>query len=129
MKLGEVLFQVRVPGASRETIALFSQATQDPNPIHIDDAFALRCGFAQVIQQGPMTTAHFARLLAEHCGADQVRSLDLSFIAPVFPLEDLELRATVERVTDAEVALALVAQKADGTLTAKGQAQVAILSP
>ena len=126
MKTGEVLFQVRVPGSSRETIALFSQATQDPNPIHIDDVFALRCGFAQVIQQGPMTTAHFARLLAEHCGADQLRSLDVSFSAPVFPLEDLDLRATVEQVEDGVMLLALVAQKADGTVTAKGQAQVAL---
>lgn len=129
MNAGDLLFQVRVPGSSRATIALFSQATQDPNPIHTDDAFALRCGFAQVIQQGPMTTAHFARLLAEHCGADQVRSLDVSFIAPVFPLEDLDLRATVEQITDAGVWLALAAQKADGTLTAKGQAQVALPKP
>ena len=128
MKTGEVLFQVRVPGSSRETIALFSQATQDPNPIHIDDAFALRCGFHQVIQQGPMTTAHFARLLADHCGVDQVRSLDVSFSAPVFPLEDLDLRATVEQVADGMALMALVAQKVDGTVTAKGQAQVALHS-
>ena len=126
MKVGDVLFEVRVPGSSRETIVLFSQATQDPNPIHIDDAFALRCGFSQVIQQGPMTTAHFARLLADHCGADQVRSLDVSFSAPVFPLEDLALRATVEQVADGMALLALVAQKVDGTVTAKGQAQVAL---
>ena len=126
MKVGDVLFEVRVPGSSRATIALFSQATQDPNPIHIDDACALRCGFSQVIQQGPMTTAHFARLLADHCGADQVRSLDVSFSAPVFPLEDLDLRATVEQVADGMALLALVAQKVDGTVTAKGQAQVAL---
>ena len=128
MKVGDVLFEVRVPGSSRETIALFSQATQDPNPIHIDDAFALRCGFSQVIQQGPMTTAHFARMLADHCGADQVRSLDVSFSAPVFPLEDLDLRATVEQVADGTALMALVAQKVDGTVTAKGQAQVALHS-
>jgi acyl dehydratase len=128
MNAGEVIFDARVPGSSRETIALFSQATQDPNPIHIDDVFALRCGFAQVIQQGPMTTAHFARLLAEHVGLGQLRSLDVSFSAPVFPLEDLQLSATVEQVADGLALLALVAKKADGTVTAKGQAQVALYS-
>ena len=128
MNAGEVIFDARVPGSSRETIALFSQATQDPNPIHIDDAFALRCGFAQVIQQGPMTTAHFARLLAEHVGLGQLRSLDVSFSAPVFPLEDLQLSATVEQVADGLALLALVAKKADGTVTVKGQAQVALYS-
>ena len=76
-----------------------------------------------------MTTAHFARLLAEHCGADQLRSLDVSFSAPVFPLEDLDLRATVEQVEDGLALLALVAQKTDGTVTAKGQAQVALQQP
>lgn len=129
MKKGDLLFQVRIPGSSRETIALFSQATQDPNPIHTDDAFALRCGFDQVIQQGPMTTAHFAHLLAEHGGADRLRSLDLSFSAPVFPQEDLDLRATVEQVQDGMALLALVAQKTDGTVTAKGQAQIALHQP
>jgi len=128
MKAGDQVFDIQVAGSSRETIALFSQATQDPNPIHIDDAFALRCGFNQVIQQGPMTTAHFARLLSEKWGAGRVRSLDVSFSAPVFPLEDLRLTATIEQVSDGLVVLALLAKKLDGTVTAKGHAQVAVES-
>ena len=59
----------------------------------------------------------------------QLRSLDLSFSAPVFPLEDLDLRATVEQVQDGIALLALVAQKTDGTVTAKGQAQIALHQP
>src|SRR5262249_57879847 len=65
---GDVVLDQTLPGASRAAIALFSQATEDPNPIHVDEEFAKRCGFPQVIQQGPMTTAHFARLLGERCG-------------------------------------------------------------
>lgn len=124
MKTGQVLFDVEIPGSSREMIALFSEATEDPNPIHVDDDFAHDCGFPQVIQQGPMTTAHFGRLLAEAVGTGQVKTLDVSFSAPVFPLEALRLSAVVAEVRDGRAQLALQAQKADGVVTAKGTAEV-----
>ncbi|WP_151447089.1 MaoC family dehydratase [Lacisediminimonas profundi] len=124
MKTGQVLFDVEIPGSSRELIALFSEATEDPNPIHVDDDFAHDCGFPQVIQQGPMTTAHFGRLLAEAVGAGQVKMLDVSFSAPVFPLEALRLNAVVGEVRDGRAQVVLQAQKADGVVTAKGTAEV-----
>ncbi len=126
MKAGDVAFDVQVPGTPRDLIALFSQATEDPNPIHVDDAFAKSCGFPQVLQQGPMTTAHFARLLAQHFGAPAVQVLDVSFVAPVFPMESLRLVATVKEVQPAVVTLDLQASKSDGSVTARGTAQVRI---
>jgi acyl dehydratase len=127
MKPGEVVFDVRLPGSSREAIALFSLATEDPNPIHVDDAFAARCGFPQVIQQGPMTTAQFARLLAEAVGAARLKTIDVSFSAPVFPLEALQLTATVagQGAAADTVRIELLARKQDGTVTARGSAEVA----
>jgi acyl dehydratase len=126
MKPGDVVFDVRLPGSSRQAIALFSLATEDPNPIHVDDAFAERCGFPQVIQQGPMTTAHFARLLAEAVGAARLKVVDVSFSAPVFPLEALQLTATVAEQSAADtIRIDLLARKQDGTVTARGSAQVA----
>ena len=121
---GQVVFDTEVPGSSRPTIALFSEATEDPNPIHVDAAFARRCGFPDVIQQGPMTTAHFARLLAAAFGGERLRVLDVSFSAPVFPLEALRFKATAGETTSGRVHLDLVAEKADGTVTARGYAEV-----
>lgn len=126
MNQGQLLFDVEIEGSTRPGIALFSEATEDPNPIHVDDAFAHRCGFPQVIQQGPMTTAHFARLLAGAVGAERLKVLDVSFSAPVFPLESLRLKATVAEVQDGRARIDLIAQKADGTVTAKGTAEVAV---
>ena len=60
---GAIVLDTVVQGATRDRIALFSQGTEDPNPIHTDKAFAESAGFPDVLQQGPMTTAHFARLL------------------------------------------------------------------
>jgi acyl dehydratase len=124
MQVGDVVLDARLPGASRAAIALFSQATEDPNPIHVDEAFARRCGFAQVIQQGPMTTAHFARALGERFGSARLKLLDVTFTAPVFPEEPLRLTARVSKI-DGDVTLELAAAKADGTMTAKGFAVIA----
>lgn len=121
---GQVVFDTEVPGSSRPTIALFSEATEDPNPIHVDATFAQRCGFPDVIQQGPMTTAHFARLLAAAFGSERLRVLDVSFSAPVFPLETLRFKATAGETDGGRARLELVAQKADGTVTARGYAEV-----
>lgn len=120
---GDVIFDEARPGATREQLALFSAGTEDPNPIHVDDAFAQRAGFPTVLQQGPMTTAHFAALLAARFGA-RLRSLDVTFTAPVFVGDALRLVARVESVGET-VTLALAATKPDGTETARGAAVIA----
>ena len=123
-KPGDIVFRHEVPGSSMPAIAMFSIATEDPNPIHTNEQFAHDCGFPQVIQQGPMTTAHFARLLAETVGANRLKVLDLSFTAPVFPEEPLTLTATVRKI-EANITIDLSAEKKDGTVTAKGFALIA----
>ena len=119
---GDRLFDTTLPGADRARIAEFSVATEDPNPIHTDEDFARAAGFPTVLQQGPMTTAHFARLLAERVGQDRLRWLDVTFTAPVFPGEALRIEAVVTAVREDAVACTLTAAKADGTVTARAEA-------
>ena len=123
LKQGDVIFDEARPGASRERLALFSAGTEDPNPIHVDDAFAKRAGFPAVLQQGPMTTAHFGDLLAARFGS-RLKSLDVTFTAPVFVGDALRLVAKVESV-GGDIVCALTAHKPDGTLTARGTATIA----
>lgn len=125
VNVGDVIFRAEVPGSSLEAIALFSVATEDPNPIHVDPEFARDCGFDQVIQQGPMTTAHFAQLLAKRFGVERLVSLDLAFTAPVFPNESLTMTATVVDVDD-RIRLQLASVNASGVQTAKGTASIAL---
>lgn len=124
MKVGDVLFEERLAAAGRDRLAVFSDATEDPNPIHLDEAFAHRAGFRTVLQQGPMTTAQLARLLEEHVGAGRLKVLDVTFTAPVFPDDELVLRAEVVEINDA-VRCVLTARNADGQQTAKGTAELA----
>ena len=122
LNIGDSVFVTEVPGSSLEAIALFSIATEDPNPIHTDPGFARECGFDQVIQQGPMTTAYFAQLLAKKFGADRLVSLDIAFTAPVFPQEPMTLSSKVASIEGGIVQLDLLAVKACGVQTAKGVA-------
>lgn len=124
MQPGEVLFEVTLDPSGRERLAAFSAGTQDPNPIHVDEGFAEAAGFPTVLQQGPMTTAQFARLLEEHAGIDRIKLLDVFFMAPVFPEDRLTLKAEVIEVGEV-IRCALAAHKADGVQTAKGTAELA----
>ena len=54
-----------------------------------------------------------------------VRLLDLSFTAPVYPLEALRLRAVSSAAAaSGRLRLDLTACKADGTVTARGTAEI-----
>jgi acyl dehydratase len=123
MRPGDVLFEVRLPPAGSARLAAFSRGTQDPNPIHLDEAYARAAGFPTVLQQGPMTTAQFARLLEEHAGTGHTKVLDVFFTAPVFPDDALVLRAEVVAV-DGVIRCALTAHKPDGVQTAQGTAEL-----
>lgn len=124
IRAGEILFEVTLPPSDRAQIAAFSEATQDPNPIHVDDGFAKAAGFPMVLQQGPMTTAQFARLLEQHARGGQLAVLDVAFTAPVFPCDSLVLRAEVTDANGEVIRCTLAARKTDGTQTAKGLAEL-----
>lgn len=119
---GDIVFSVTIPGSDRERLADFSEGTEDPNPIHLDESFAQKAGFPTVLQQGPMTTAHFARILSDTIGQENLRWLDVNFTAPVFPDEPLTLTATVIGVESGVVTCTLAAAKEDGTVTANAEA-------
>lgn len=121
---GETIFEVTLPGSDAAQLVEFSAGTQDPNPVHLDDAFAKGAGYPGILQQGPMTTGHFNRLLEEKIGPGKLTFLDVYFTAPVFTAEPLTLTATVTETLDTgEVACALLCTKEDGTKTAHGEAR------
>lgn len=123
LKAGDVVFDVRVRGLNRDEIRVFSESTEDPNPIHLDQQFAEECGFPTVIQQGTVTSAHLVRLFSERFGPENLKTFDISLTAPVFPEEDLQLHAVVDAV-DSKTTISFTATKLDGTTTAKGYFQV-----
>ena len=121
---GDLIFKTTQPGSYAAQLTEFSAGTQDPNPVHLDDGFAKGAGYPGVLQQGPMTTGHFTRLLEEKIGQGALTFLDVHFTAPVFTDEPLTLTATVtETLPSGEVVCALACAKEDGTRTAHGEAR------
>lgn len=118
-----MLFKKELPPAGRARVAAFSEGTEDPNPIHVDDEFAHGAGFPAVLQQGPLTTSHFARLLEERVGRGKLRVLDITFTAPVYPEDRLTLIAEVADVGNV-IRCNLSSFKQDGSQTAKGTAEI-----
>lgn len=118
-----MLFKKELPPAGRARVAAFSEGTEDPNPIHVDDEFAHGAGFPTVLQQGPLTTSHFARLLEERVGRGKLRVLDITFTAPVYPEDRLTLIAEVADVGNV-IRCNLSSFKQDGSQTAKGTAEI-----
>lgn len=56
----------KVASFSRESIAAFSRATDDANPLHLDVEAARRAGFADTIASGQQTAALLMGMLATH---------------------------------------------------------------
>jgi acyl dehydratase len=115
---------------SRTTLALFAGGSGDHNPIHIDIDNARSAGYDDVFAQGMLSMAYLGRLLTDWVPQERIREYGVRFTA-ITPLYgeptctgtvvsldtvDGEQRATVE----------LVVTLADGTVTLRGDAVVAL---
>jgi acyl dehydratase len=115
---------------SRTTLALFAGGSGDHNPIHIDIDNARSAGYDDVFAQGMLSMAYLGRLLTDWVSQERIREYGVRFTA-ITPLYgeptctgtvvsldtvDGEQRATVE----------LVVTLADGTVTLRGDAVVAL---
>jgi 3-hydroxybutyryl-CoA dehydratase len=94
----------RLPVLSRHVtqrmIDDYAKASGDFNPIHVDPDFARNGPFGRTIAHGLMTLAFAAQMLnAWTDGAfDESGEIDVTFIAPVFADDFLEVTGTVEEI-------------------------------
>lgn len=132
LALGERLPPLAYPPLSRQTLALFAGASGDHNPIHLDTDFARAAGHPDVFAQGMLGMARLARLLTGAVPQARLRSLAVRFTAVTHVGDALRCDGEViERlVADGEACarLALTARTADGTVTLRGEAVIALPS-
>lgn len=106
----------------------YGQASGDMNPIHTDPEFARSVGFDDVILQGLCTMTFVHQALAEWSGGDPdaVESLEVRFLDPVYPGDELAIEGTVDAVEDgvAEVDVTVVDQDGDVVLAGRGEVAV-----
>ncbi|NEK56470.1 dehydratase [Geodermatophilus sabuli] len=127
---GTQLPDLPLPPISRATLALFAGASGDHNPIHIDLDFARAAGQDDVFAHGMLSMAYLGRLLTDLVPVGAIRSYTVRFAAITPVHAEVTCRGTVASVetVDGErrARLQLEARLADGTVTVRGEAVVAV---
>jgi acyl dehydratase len=130
VQAGTELPPLTIEPISRGTLALFAGASGDHNPIHIDLDVARSAGLDDVFAHGMLSMAYLSRLLLDWAGQSRLRSFGVRFtaITPVHGKPRCTGRvvsvseAGGERLAHVELAVTL----ADGTVTLRGDAEVAL---
>lgn len=121
---------------TREDIAAYADVSGDRNPLHLDDDAAIAAGFPGVIGHGMLTLGFLAAALAAWIGErGDLASLRAQFRSPVYPGDEVVVRARVVDLDDASRAVRLeawVEVDRDGTVempVRRGEALVRLRGP
>src|SRR5262245_9311345 len=116
-----------------EDVELYARITGDRNPLHFDEAFAMRTRFGALVAQGGLATGLFNALVAmELPGPGSVfLHQEWDYPAPVFVGDTVTAEAEViEARADKPITkLRCVARRADGTEVLRGECLVYTMLP
>ncbi len=99
---GEERFALSLP-IRQDQAKLFAAAAQDPNPLHLDDAFAKRAGLPGVILHGLCSMAFCGRAVLRSLAADdpaRLTRLKVRFSKPARPGQTLTVRGFAPRAIE-----------------------------
>ncbi len=95
LQVGERLPQLRKT-VSVEQIRAYAEASEDRNPIHLDEAFARSVGLPGVIAHGMMTMAFACQMLTDWLGdRSRLKGLHGRFSAMVLPGDEVRCTGTI----------------------------------
>ena len=77
--IGTVLATQECPGRSKEELADYARASGDLNPLHLDEAFARKAGFDNLVVHGMLNMAMLGRLLTDHFEPDAILGFSSRF--------------------------------------------------
>ena len=101
VKVGDMLPSLSLPPLTLAALALYAEASGDPNPIHIDVAFARAAGMPDVLAHGMLLMAWLGRLLTQWAPQRDLREFGVRFSTMTFVGDAGELKV----VGDAWIAL------------------------
>ena len=81
VNVGDMLPPLSLPPVTRGTLALYAEASGDPNPIHIDVAFARAAGMPDVLAHGMLLMAWLGRMLTNWAPQRDLREFGVRFSA------------------------------------------------
>jgi acyl dehydratase len=81
VNIGDLLPPLSLPPVTRATLALYAEASGDPNPIHVDADFARAAGMPDVVAHGMLLMAWLGRLLTRWAPQRDLREFGVRFSA------------------------------------------------
>jgi acyl dehydratase len=123
---GQSLPPVECAEISRTTLAKFAAASGDFNPMHIDIDVARGAGMDDVFAHGMLSMAYLGRALVHWVPQSSVLGLSTRFVS----ITPVHARPTCTgRVVEVNLGVAVIeltTTLADGTVTLRGRAEVAV---
>lgn len=130
IEIGAQLPAVEIPPISRTTLALFAGASGDHNPMHIDSDVAKSVGLPDVFAHGMLSMAYLGRVLTNWAPQQAIRSYRVRFAAITPVHGQITCTGSVLAIDDVDgerhASIELTATLADGTVTLRGDAVVAL---
>ena len=78
-KIGEFLPELILEPVSRTDLALYSSASGDHNPLHIDTDYAKEIGLPDVIAHGMLIMGYLGRVLTNNFSQEQIIEYNIQF--------------------------------------------------
>jgi len=125
VQVGDTLSELDAGTIDRLTLALYSGASGDHNPIHVDIDFARSAGLDDVFAHGMLSMAYLGRLVTAWVPQQAIRSLSARFVAITHVGDRITCTGTVEeKLPQRQVRLALAARDQSGIVKLAGTAVV-----
>lgn len=115
---------------TKEKILQYANASGDFNPIHINNDFAKKSQFGQIIAHGMMIAASISEMMTENFKHDWIESgkLKMKFKSPVFHNEKIIVSGEITKIknseTKREIINSVFVKKESGEIVISGTASV-----
>ncbi|MBN18298.1 MAG: hypothetical protein CL758_02275 [Chloroflexi bacterium] len=115
---------------TKEKILEYANASGDFNPIHINNDFAQKSQFGQVIAHGMMIAASISEMMTINFKNDWIKSgkLKLKFKSPVFDKEKIIVSGEINKIkileNGKEITSSVQVKKESGEIVITGNASV-----
>lgn len=126
MKIGmNAEFQATVSDADLDR---FTAMSGDSNPLHSDASYASDKGFRDRVVHGLLSSMYYSQLVGVHLPGHYclLHSIDISFVAPCFPSQELTVSGKVHRIHDAFRQVEVKARIQDGNGETVSRAKIKV---
>ena len=130
VSVGDELPPLALPPLTRTQLALYADASNDHNPIHLDVEFARAAGMPDVVAHGMLSMAWLGRLLTNWAPQQDLREFNVRFSAITHVGERIvctgRVAEKIERDGERLVRVAITTATEAGEVKVSGDAYLAL---